>query len=62
LSETEGGFVYDDEQISVSLNGETLQAEKIVFKDKTAQTVDLSAIAQYIVLYKNVRSHLPATI
>ncbi len=62
LSEGDGGFSYEDDQVSVTLNGETLKAEKVTFKDRAVTQLDLAPIAQYAVLYQNVRPNLPATI
>ncbi len=60
LTEGADGFTYEDDRASVTLNSSTLQAEKVLLKDKTIDQLDLAPIAQYVVLYKNVRPHLPA--
>ncbi len=59
LTESTAGFLYEDDQATVALDGQTLQAEKVSFKDKEVTSLDLGTIAQYIMLYKNVRPYLP---
>ncbi len=59
LTESADRFTYEDDQVSVTLNASTLQAEKVSFKDPAIDRFDLAPIAQYVVLYKNVRPHLP---
>ncbi|MFK5925472.1 MAG: FAD-dependent oxidoreductase, partial [Desulfuromusa sp.] len=59
LTEANGGFTYEDDQMSVSLNPDTLEAQKVLFKDDKEMRADLEPIVQYIVLYKNVRPNLP---
>lgn len=55
LLEVNGGFEYEDQDVSVVLNSETLKAEQVIFKNDSCSSKVLRYISEYILLYKNVR-------
>ena len=54
-----GKFHYEDDDISAVLDSESLHAEQVAFKHAGCDAKDLHSIAQFVVLYKNVRPTTP---
>ena len=52
-------FHYEDNDVSVILDSESLNAEKVTFKNDDCNSKELISIAQFVVLYKNVRPTTP---
>ncbi len=59
LKMVDGKGHFEDNNISVILNSDTLKTEEVSFKHNECNTCDLYFIAQYVVLYKNVRPTTP---
>ncbi len=59
LMETDGVFQYEGADFSATLDASSLKAERVTFNHQDRDTADLSFIAQYVVLYKNVRPTVP---
>jgi len=59
LKDVDGKFHYEDKDLSVVLDSIRLNADTVTFKHDECQVRDLSAIAQFVVLYKNVRQTAP---
>lgn len=59
LQEMDGKFRFEDHEVSVVLDSNGLNAQQVDFKNDACHTRDMYSIAQYIVLYKNVRPTTP---
>ena len=59
LEEKNGNYHYQDSQLEVVLNGSSLAAEEVTFKDPECLRMGLGFIAEYVLLYKSVRPNLP---
>lgn len=59
LTEMDDCFHYEGSGLSVTIDGRTLRARDVKFVDEAQQMVDLKAIAEMVVLYKNVRPLAP---
>ncbi len=60
MLKTDGGkFHYEDEDITAVLDSGSLHAEQVAFKHEGCDTRVLHSIAQFVVLYKNVRPTTP---
>lgn len=59
LTEDDGKFHFEDDEISAVLAGDTLRAESVTFKQTDGNVKDLYFIAEYVLLYQHVRVTVP---
>ena len=59
LKEVDGKFHYENKDVSVVLDSDQLNAESVTFKNAESTEMDIYSIAQFVVLYKNVRETAP---
>jgi len=59
LKEVDDKFHYEDDGFLVVVDAGGLNAESVTFKDDECNDRDLHDIAQFVVLYKNVRPTVP---
>ncbi len=61
LNEVDGQYQYDDDEVKVTLNSQSLVAEEVQFKNKEQTTREIHSIAQFALLFQNVRTTTPFT-
>ncbi len=59
LKEVDGKFHYEDDGLLVVMDSDRLNALSVTFKHVESNVRDLHEIAQFVVLYKNVRPNIP---
>ena len=59
LKKVDDKFHFEDNDVLAIMDSATLHAQDVSFKHDDCKEMSLESIAQYIVLYKNVRHTVP---